>query len=78
MQIISNDFLQDLVFDYYGNRMAICSSDRKIKIFEKNEKEEEWIQIAGWDVNLNLNSVTFRLMMHQYGNFNGLTLNSEL
>ncbi len=48
--IESADFLQDLVFDYYGNRMAVCSSDRKIKVYEKNEKDEEWVQVAGWEV----------------------------
>ena len=29
------DYIQDVAFDYYGNMMASCSNDRKIKIFEK-------------------------------------------
>ena len=26
--------IHDVALDYYGRRMATCSSDRKIKIFE--------------------------------------------
>jgi nucleoporin SEH1 len=50
MQIDSEDYLQDISFDYYGNRMAVCSSDRKIRIYEKNDKDEGWDQIALWEV----------------------------
>lgn len=50
MQIDSEDYLQDVVFNYYGNKMAVCSSDRKIKIFDKSSKEEKWEQIAGFEV----------------------------
>lgn len=50
MQEESEDYLQDIVFDYYGNKMAIGGSDRKIKIFEKNDAEEGYIQVAIWDV----------------------------
>lgn len=50
MQIDSEDYLQDMVFDYYGNKMAVCGSDRKIKVFEKNEKDEGWDQVAVWEV----------------------------
>jgi hypothetical protein len=50
MSVESEDFLQDIVFDYYGNKMAVCSSDRKIKIFEKNEKDEAWDYVTSWEV----------------------------
>lgn len=50
MQVESEDYLQDIVFDYYGNKMAICGSDRKIKIFEKTDTEEGYVQVATWDV----------------------------
>lgn len=46
----SDDYLQDVVFDYYGTRMALCSSDRKIKIYEKNEIDGAWSLIAEWEV----------------------------
>jgi hypothetical protein len=50
MLIDSEDYLQDIVFDYYGTKMAVCSSDRKIKVFEKNEREDKWEQVACWEV----------------------------
>jgi WD40 repeat protein len=48
MEIETEDFLQDYVFDYYGDKMAVCGTDRKIKILEKNEGED-WNQIAIWE-----------------------------
>jgi nucleoporin SEH1 len=29
-----DDFIHDLAFDWYGNRLATCSSDQKIKVFD--------------------------------------------
>jgi hypothetical protein len=49
MEIDNEDYLQDISFDYYGSRMAVCGNDRKIKIFEKNERED-WEQTAAWEV----------------------------
>jgi hypothetical protein len=54
MQVDSEDYLQDVVFNYYGNKMAVCSSDRKIKVYEKSINEEAWEQIACWEVNENI------------------------
>ena len=34
------DYIQDVAFDYYGNMMATCSNDRKIIIYERNDKGE--------------------------------------
>ena len=45
----NEDFLQDISFDYYGTRMAVCGSDRKIRIYDKNGSEQ-WEQIAIWEV----------------------------
>jgi hypothetical protein len=52
MQVDSEDYLQDIVFDYYGTKMAVCSSDRKIKVFEKNEIEDSWDPVACWEVKI--------------------------
>ena len=30
-----DDFVHDVQFDFYGNRIATCSSDQKIKIWQK-------------------------------------------
>lgn len=34
--------VNDVAFDYYGKRLASCSSDKKIKIYDFNEKSREW------------------------------------
>ena len=50
MEIPSNDFIQDISFDYYGEKMAICSTDRKILIYSKNENNGNWIKSHEWQV----------------------------
>ena len=35
MLIESHDYLQDVAFDFYSNKMAVCSSDRRIQIFKR-------------------------------------------
>ena len=50
MEVDSEDYLQDIVFDYYGTKMAVCSSYRKIKVYEKNEIDDRWDQVACWEV----------------------------
>ena len=34
------DFIHDLAFDYYGRRIATCSADRTVKIFDLDENGE--------------------------------------
>ncbi|XP_017463314.1 PREDICTED: nucleoporin SEH1-like [Rhagoletis zephyria] len=31
------DVIHDVVFDYYGRRMATCSSDQTVKIWDEDE-----------------------------------------
>jgi len=39
-----DDFIHDLAFDWYGTRMATCSSDQKIKVWEM--QEDKWTNTA--------------------------------
>eukprot|EP00607_Mallomonas_marina_P007910 CAMPEP_0182424008 /NCGR_PEP_ID=MMETSP1167-20130531/10133_1 /TAXON_ID=2988 /ORGANISM="Mallomonas Sp, Strain CCMP3275" /LENGTH=328 /DNA_ID=CAMNT_0024603469 /DNA_START=106 /DNA_END=1089 /DNA_ORIENTATION=+ len=37
-----DDLVHDIAFDYYGNRFATCSSDKRIKVWDQNEETGEW------------------------------------
>ncbi|CAK9293103.1 unnamed protein product [Gordionus sp. m RMFG-2023] len=47
--IISNhkDLIHDVAFDYYGKRMATCSGDHTINVWDLNSKNE-WESLASW------------------------------
>lgn len=38
------DMVHDAEFDYYGKRLATCSSDRMIKIFDVVGEQVRWFQ----------------------------------
>jgi hypothetical protein len=42
-----DDLIHDVSFDYYGRRIATCSSDQTIKVFDLNENGE-------WELNATL------------------------
>ena len=50
MNIDSNDYIQDICFDYYGERMAVCSTDRKIIIYSKSDIDCQWIKTSEFEV----------------------------
>ena len=33
-----DDFVHDIAFDFYGKRIATCSSDQRIRVWEKKQK----------------------------------------
>lgn len=41
------DLIHDVAFDFYGRRMATCSSDQSVKIWDLNE-DGEWVCTASW------------------------------
>jgi len=41
------DLIHDISYDYYGKRLATCSSDQRIKIWDQNE-QMEWICTSNW------------------------------
>jgi nucleoporin SEH1 len=36
------DLIQDIAFDFYGKRVATASLDQTVKIWNINEKTNEW------------------------------------
>lgn len=40
---LSQDIIHDMSFDWYGKRIATCSSDKTIRIYCKNN-EGKWIE----------------------------------
>ncbi|XP_076819055.1 nucleoporin SEH1-like [Clavelina lepadiformis] len=41
------DLIHDVSFDFFGKRMATCSSDQSVKVWDLNENEE-WICTSSW------------------------------
>lgn len=37
MLIEAEDYLQDIAFDFYSNKMAVCSSDSRIQVFKRKK-----------------------------------------
>ena len=44
LSIDTNDVQHDAVLDYYGRRLATCSSDKTIKIFEVEGQEHRLVE----------------------------------
>jgi len=42
-----DDLIHDISYDYYGKRLATCSSDQKIKVFDQAENGE-WTLSTDW------------------------------
>uniref|UniRef100_A0A1B6GAG0 Nucleoporin SEH1 n=1 Tax=Cuerna arida TaxID=1464854 RepID=A0A1B6GAG0_9HEMI len=41
------DLIHDVAYDFYGQRMATCSSDQFVKVWDQDE-DENWILTATW------------------------------
>ena len=41
------DLIHDVAYDFYGKRMATCSSDQKVKVWDQDEAGN-WVCSASW------------------------------
>ena len=41
------DLIHDVAYDFYGKRMATCSSDQKVKVWDQDEAGN-WTCSANW------------------------------
>jgi hypothetical protein len=44
----SSTYIHDIQFNYYGNRLATCSSDQTIAVWKKEGKD--WQKTSEWKV----------------------------
>lgn len=42
------DLIHDVAFDHYGRRMATCSSDQFVKVWDREHGDENWKKSAEW------------------------------
>lgn len=42
------DLIHDVAFDHYGRRMATCSSDQFVKVWDREQGDENWKKSAEW------------------------------
>jgi WD40 repeat protein len=42
------DLVHDVAYDYYGRRMATCSSDQNVEVWDLDESTKEWKCSANW------------------------------
>ncbi|KAJ3306228.1 epoxide hydrolase, soluble (sEH) [Kappamyces sp. JEL0829] len=42
------DLIHCLAYNYYGNRIATCSSDQKVKVFDRAEAKSSWTCDDSW------------------------------
>lgn len=47
IKVDHEDLIHDVAYDFYGKRMATCSSDQKVKVWDQSEGGE-WVCSASW------------------------------
>ncbi|CAG8596307.1 3951_t:CDS:2, partial [Dentiscutata heterogama] len=43
-----DDLIHDVSYDFYGKRLATCSSDQKLKVWEFNQDTSGWELVDSW------------------------------
>jgi len=46
-----DDYIHDISYDFYGKRLASCSSDQKVKVWD-TDANGDWVQTAELKVRL--------------------------
>ena len=44
------DLIHDVAYDFYGKRMATCSSDQKVKVWDQQENGEWVCSARSWNL----------------------------
>jgi len=50
IQNAHGDLVTDTAYDFYGVRLATCSLDHRIKIWQLDESDGTWTAVAEWKV----------------------------
>lgn len=50
IQNAHGDLVTDAAYDFYGVRLATCSLDHRIKIWQLDESDGTWTAVADWKV----------------------------
>ena len=50
IQNAHGDLVTDAVYDFYGVRLATCSLDHRIKVWQLDESDGNWMAAADWKV----------------------------
>ncbi|KAJ3301459.1 epoxide hydrolase, soluble (sEH) [Blyttiomyces sp. JEL0837] len=43
-----DDLIHDIAYDFYGKRVITCSSDQKIKVWDRDPETDKWILNDAW------------------------------
>ena len=54
-----SDLIHDVAFDWYGRRMATCGSDHMVRVWDRDERTDSWVQTSEFKVSV-LTTVCYR------------------
>jgi WD40 repeat protein len=60
IQNAHGDLVTDTAYDFYGVRLATCSLDHRIKIWQLDESDGTWTTVADWKVRVPFACITSR------------------
>jgi nucleoporin SEH1 len=67
IQNAHGDLVTDAAYDFYGVRLATCSLDHRIKVWQLDESDGSWTAVADWKVRDPLSSLHPGLFAHRVG-----------